>query len=244
MYLNMEQYVDPSDPMYGAFVEAQRSGEGQDPNSLYADYMREEKVKNVIQQLNPDNLVEDIEHRIRGEKKDRFTGEWVSISKEGQTKVSELLISRYISFLSSLLNQNTSLSNFSSSEINNLMELIVDHVKYDLSDNSEEYGFVWVNEIEVETKVKVVKRIMHSDGSVETLLIERPFKQNKIIEEVTDFNEMNRIGMIICGTTFSVLKRAQNGAEARRVFGALRVQESLNQQGQKKGLLDSFKFWQ
>jgi hypothetical protein len=226
--------------MQNAYMSAAQSGQQSDPNSLYADYMREEKVKNVIQQLNPDNLVEDIEHRIRGEKKDRFSGEWVLIDKN--SRISELLIGRYISYLSSTLNQNTSLSNYSSGEINNLMEMVVDHLKYDLSDNAEAYGFVVVNEIEIDAIVKILVRKQVGDKII-TTYITKPIKQKKVIEEVVDYNEMNRIAMIICGTTFSVLKRAMNGMEARRVFGALHVNESLNEQGGKKSFMDNFKFW-
>lgn len=237
----MEQYE--IDPMQQAYMEAMQRGQGNDPNSLYADVMKQEDMKNVIQQLNPDVLVEDIEHRIRGEKKNRFTGEWEPISKEG-VRVSELLIQRYISFLSSYLNQNTSLSNYSTREINNLMKLVVDHVKYDLADNSEEYGFVKVNEIEVDTIVTIVKRQLQPDGKIKVLLTKKNAKQKKVIEEETDFNEMNRIAMIICGTTFSVLKRAQNGMEARRVFSTFKMNETIGGQGQKKGVADFLKFWQ
>lgn len=229
-------------PMQQAYMEAAQRGQQQDPNSLYADYMKQEEVKNVIQQLNPDVLVEDIEHRIRGEKKDRFTGEWVPIGKLG-TNISELLIQRYISFLSSYLNQNTSLSNYSTREINNLMNLVVNHIKYDLADNSEEYGFVKINEIEVDAIVKLVTRLKQKDGSTKIILTAKKVKQKKIIEEETDFNEMNRIAMIICGTTFSVLKRAQNGMEARRVFSTFKMNETIGGQGQKKSMGDILKFW-
>ena len=204
----MESNVDPE--ITQAYLEAIQKGEQQDPNSLYADYMREDKVTNIIQQLNPDNLVEDIEHRIRGEKKNRFTKDWEPINIKSKKVISDLLIENYISFLSSFLNQNTSLSNFSTGEINNLMSMVVEHIRDDFSDNAENYGFIGKDNY-----------------------------GNKII----DFNEMTRIGMIICGTTFAVLKRAQNGMEARRIFGALRVNESLNQNPNKPGLMESLKFW-
>lgn len=201
----MDDYIDPK-----IILQAEQNRQDQDPNSLYADYMREEKVTNIIQQLNPDNLVEDIEHRIRGEKKNRYSKEWEKINPNSKKIISDLLIENYISFLSSLLNQNTSLSNFSSGEINNLMNMIVEHIRDDLSDNASNYGFIY---------------------------------KDNYGNDIINFNEMTRIGMIICGTTFSVLKRAQNGMEARRVFGALKVNESLNQNPNKSGIIDSLKFW-
>ena len=109
-----------------------------DPHAIYADSMREEKVTNILQQINPDNLLADIEHRIRGEKK-TYTGDWVAISGKKQV-VSEELVADFISFLGSILNQNTSMSNFTPQEINNLMDLIRTWVSSHLIVNAERYG--------------------------------------------------------------------------------------------------------
>ncbi len=112
-----------------------------DPNAIYADTLREDKVSNFIQQINPDNLLVDIEHRIRGEKKNTYTQQWEPIA-EGQVPVSEELIVNFVSFLGSILNQNTSLSHFTAPEINNIMEIIIEYIKDDLTDNDEKYGIV------------------------------------------------------------------------------------------------------
>lgn len=225
-------------------LDQERTRQEQDPNSMYADYMREEKVANVIQQLNPDNLLEDIEHRIRGEKKNKFSSEWEKINVKSNKEISELLIENYVSFLGSLLNQNTSLSNFSNTEINNLMSMIVEHIRDDLADNAENYGFIKKNVMIVRRKAMILKTIVLSDGSIRKIIdSSRDIDVEVITNETVDFNEMNRIGMIICGTTFAVFKRALNGMEARRVFGALKVTEALSPSGQKKGFIDNLKFW-
>lgn len=213
----------------------------QDPNSLYADIIREERVKNVISQINPDLLLEDIEHRIRGEVKDRYTSEWRPISKVHK-QVSELLISNYVSYLGSILNQNTALSNFASSEINNLMQIVVEHLRDDLSDNDEAYGFATVKSILLKRIAKELYPVVNNEGLItyqtKDIQIETEIELNKIV----DYNEMDRIGNIILMSTFAVLKRAQNGTEARRIFSALKVTESLQPQNQKKGIMDLFKF--
>ncbi len=112
-----------------------------DPNSIYADTLREDKISNFIQQINPDNLLVDIEHRIRGEKKNPYTQQWEPIS-EGQKPISEALIVNFISFLGSILNQNTSLSHFTALEINNIMEVVIEYIRDDLTDNDETYDIV------------------------------------------------------------------------------------------------------
>ena len=66
-----------------------------DPASIQADVMREDRVQNLLEQLNPDNLMSDIEHRIRGEKKDIYSGRWVPMT-DNQKPVSEKLISNFM----------------------------------------------------------------------------------------------------------------------------------------------------
>lgn len=170
-----------------------------DPNAMYNQQLTEEKTTNILQQINPDNLLADIEHRIRGEKKD-FTGAWVEISKT-TPKVSEELISDFISFLGCILNQNTSMSNFSPMEINNFMELIRNWVMQHLIVNAERYGI---------------------EGQ---------------------YSEYDRVGHIICATCFTVLKRAQNGQESRRIFKIMKLTETNNPNRSKGGFMDNFKFW-
>ena len=109
-----------------------------DPNSVYADTMREEKATNILAQIDPGNLLTDIEHRIRGEKKDVY-GRWSKVTRSSG-EVSEELVSDFISYLGSILNQNTSMSNFKPQEVNNLMELITDWVRTNFMVNAEVYG--------------------------------------------------------------------------------------------------------
>lgn len=111
-----------------------------DPNAIHADILRDEQTATFLKQLNPDNLLVDIEHRIRGEKKDS-RGDWIPITSD-QKEISERLISNFMSFLGAILNQNASMSNFSAAEINNLMEMIITYVGIDLTTNDEEYQIV------------------------------------------------------------------------------------------------------
>jgi hypothetical protein len=190
----------PNEISEAEFMQQQQQTQiANDPNSIYADTMREEKVSNILQQINPDNLLADIEHRIRGEKKG-LGGEWTPISEKAQ-KVSEQLIADFISFLVCILNQNTSMSNFSPQEINNLMELIRNWVMSHLIVNAEKYGI---------------------DGQ---------------------YSEYDRIGHIVCSTCFTVLKRAQNGQESRRIFKIMKLTESSNTPTKKGGIMENFKFW-
>ena len=222
--------------------EMQERQQAGDPNSVYADSMREDKIKNVIAQLNPELLLTEIEHRIRGEKKNHYTDQWEPINKNSP-KISEELVQNYISLLNVYLTQNNSLSNFSPEEINNIMSVIIEYIRDDLTDNGEKYGLTTKNTMIQKRKVKILKPYINEDGF--SLMKEIVIEQDTEVligEEHTDYNEFTRIGHIVCQSTFSVLKQAQNGMLASRIFKALRVTESLNDGG-KKSKLDFLKFW-
>jgi hypothetical protein len=212
------------------------------PNSVYADSMREEKVTNIISQINPEVLLSEIEHRIRGEKKNYFTGLWEPITTEKKL-VNEELVQNYISFLNAYLTQNNSLSNYSADEINNIMNVVIDYVRDDLSDNAEKYGLTKKEVIEIDGLGKILKPYTNNEGITYMAEVPIPIKiEIPTGEEITNYDDFNKIGHIVCQSTFSVLKQAQNGMLASRIFRALRVSETLNQGGQKSKL-DFLKFW-
>lgn len=235
------QEITPQQEM--AFQERMQQQQlDSNPNSVYADSMREEKIANVISQLNPELLLVDIEHRIRGEKKNSFTGQWEPISKDG-TLLSEKLVQNYVAFLTPYLTQNNSLSNYSIEEINNIMYSVIDYIRDDLTDNAEEYGLTHRKEISQSVTVKKLVPYTSPEGIHSMKEISMTITQKKAIgEEFTDYDTLTKIGHIVCQSTFSVLKQAEKGMLAARIFKALRVSETLNG-GEKKGKLDFLKFW-
>lgn len=109
------------------------------PNAVYADVVREERITNILAQINPDNILAEIEHRIKGERLNRITKQWEPISSVNVV-ISDQLIANFMSFLGGFLTQNTSMSNFSEKEVNNIMENVIDHIGSDFYVNAELYG--------------------------------------------------------------------------------------------------------
>ena len=107
-------------------------------DELYANAIQEERIRNVISQLDPENQLKDIEMRIRGYKKNPMTQEWEKIDPDSP-EPPRLLISRFISYLSSIMNQNTTQCNLSENQINNLMKLAIEYVSDELDSNAEIY---------------------------------------------------------------------------------------------------------
>ena len=109
------------------------------PNELYANAIQEEKVRNVISQLDPDNQLQEIEMRIRGYKKNRFTGGWDKID-ETIPEPPKLLVARFISYLGSIMNQNTTQGNLSENQVNKIMNIVIEYVVDELDCNEDLYN--------------------------------------------------------------------------------------------------------
>lgn len=108
-------------------------------DEVYATYLQEERVKNIIAQISPDNQLLDIQWRIKGYLKDPVTQQWKKVDPDAP-ELSPLLVSNFISYLASILNQNTTMSNFSSSEINRIMKLVIEWTIDDLDTNADIYN--------------------------------------------------------------------------------------------------------
>jgi hypothetical protein len=107
-------------------------------DSVYAQILNEDRVRNTIAQTSPDNQLAEIEFRIRGFKKNIFTNQWEKINPDSES-INNLLVERYISYLSSLLNDGTRYTNLSSMEINNIMFQMIEWLVDDLKSNSDKY---------------------------------------------------------------------------------------------------------
>lgn len=170
-------------------------------DELYANQMQENKLKNIISQISPTNQIEDIELRLRGYKKNFITGEWEKISDK-IIPPSDLLIGRYVSWLASIMNLNTTMGNLSSTQITKLMKQAIEWVVDDLDAHSDEYGI----------------------GN--------------------DYTERTRIADMVLNSTFLVLNRSLNGAEARRFWSSLSLAESSNMNPNMQNKSNEWwKFW-
>jgi len=108
-------------------------------DELYANAVQEDKIKNIISQLDPENQLKEIEMRIRGYKKNVFTRDWEKIDADAP-EPPKLLISRFISYLSSIMNQNTTQGNLSDRQINALMSQAINYIADELDGNSTIYN--------------------------------------------------------------------------------------------------------
>lgn len=121
--------------------EMMMAGQGMGPGSsdVYSAIIQEKRVENILEQLNPDKLIIEIEYRIKGYVKNQFSKKWELIGKK-EKQVSDELISDLLSILSSILTNNTTLSNFTTDEINKIMKLMVIKLIDTIREKCEDYN--------------------------------------------------------------------------------------------------------
>lgn len=118
------------------FIEAEKPVSS---DEVYANVIQEERVRNLLAQSSPDNQLLEIQYRIKGYIKDPVSGMWRKID-QNTPEPHPMLVARFISYLSALLNDNTRWSNLSGDEINAIMSMAIEWVADDLDSHSDEYG--------------------------------------------------------------------------------------------------------
>jgi len=138
----MEEYYDP---YAGGIPQPPTPMPGAKADEVYSAIIQEKRIENILDQINPERLIVEIEWRLKGYKKNKHGG-WDLIGKQ-EKKVSDELITDFLSILSANLTNNTTLSNFQPDEINKLMENLIKSlidmireksVEYNLEDNFAE----------------------------------------------------------------------------------------------------------
>lgn len=128
--------VEPQPNMQYSQVYNQASSPSDQVN---AEMMHEEKITNILGQIDPERLLLSIEYRIRRMKRDWKTGNMIPIDPKAKP-VSPELVSNIISNLSSFMTNNVTMSNYTVAEINNVMSLIIGDMVEDLVANQVTYG--------------------------------------------------------------------------------------------------------
>lgn len=123
--------------MEGPYEQVQEVPVSQD--EVYATALQEQRVTNIISQISPEHQLIEIEMRIKGYRKDHRKNRWVKID-ENAPEPHHLLVSRFMAYLSSILNQNTTLSNLSDLQINRIMKLVIEYIVDDIDTNATTYG--------------------------------------------------------------------------------------------------------
>lgn len=165
----------------------------------------ESSISNIVGQIDPSMIVDNLNHSLKGEFYDKEKGMWV-MNPSGVPLVNDACRGFIISYVTGVLNNNSTMAIITQQQLGYLMESIIEDLCKEFVCNLERFGFV--------PKGKGFKdNLFENKGS-------------------PDSARMSSVTNMVYRAVFSCYTRSLNGMESRKVFSSLRMSDDLNFQQQ------------
>ena len=160
----------------------------------------EAEVTNIVGQIDPQTIIDNLDHALKGEQWDKEQQKWV-MNASLKPLVNDECRGAIVSYLSGMLNNNTTMANISEKRLSHFMESVIESISKMFIVNLERFGFV-------PKGVDFDKEIYYNRGSPDTARM--TLVANKIY--------------VVC---FNVFSRALEGSESRRIFKSLTMSDGM-----------------
>lgn len=173
-------------------------------------YTPEGSISNIVGQIDPSTIVDNMNHALKGEFFDKEKGLWI-MNPSGIPLVNDACRGFIISYITGVMNNNSTMAIISQQQLGFLMESIIEDLGKEFVCNLERFGFVPQGE-------------GYKNGCYEN-------------KGTPDSPRMSSVSNMIIRAMFSCYTRSLNGMESKKVFSSLRMTDGLDfnpqaQQGQ------------
>lgn len=168
-------------------------------------------IRNIVAQIDPQQVMDNLNHALKGEWWSKERGEWVAT---GRPLVNDACRTYVINYMTPLLSNTSTMGHITEQQFSFIMESIIDDVRRDFIERLEEFGFVPPGE-------GYAMGIYYNRGT-------------------PDSSRMTSVANMIFRSAFIVLSRSVKGIEARMIFKSLSLNENLNganPQNQRQGII-------
>lgn len=161
----------------------------------------EGSISNIVGQIDPSTIVDNLNHALKGEFFDKERGMWV-MNPSNQPLVNDACRGFIISYVTGVLNNNSTMATITQQQLGFLMESVIEDLGKEFVCNLERFGFV-------------------PPG--------RGFKQGLYENKGSpDSSRMSSITGMVYRAIFTCYTRSINGMESRKIFSSLRMTDGLN----------------
>ena len=171
-------------------------------------YTPENTVDNVLGQIDPSLIIDNLDHALKGEIFNKEKGLW-EINPSKKSMVNDACRGSIISYLTGFLTNNTTMAILQAKELSGIMESVIESIVKMFKVNLEEFGFV-------PKGVGFDKGIYENKGTPDTA-------------------RMTMVSNMIYSVCFCVLSRALGGMESKKIFGSLSMTDGMNYGQQQSG---------
>ena len=164
-------------------------------------YTPENTVDNILAQIDPSQIIDNLDHALKGEIYNKEKGAW-ELNPSGKAMVNDACRGSVISYLTGLLTNNTTMSILQPNDLSNIMESVIETITKRFVVNLEEFGFV-----------------PPGPG----------YEEGRYCNQGTpDTARMTQVSNLVYTVVFLTLSRAIAGMESKKVFGSLSMTDNLN----------------
>lgn len=163
------------------------------------NFSAEEEIKNIVAQIDPQRILDNLNHALKGEYYSKEEGAWIKISDQ---LINDAGRGWIISFFTSIMNNASTMGTISEQQFSYLMEGIIAVVTREFRCNLEKFGFV-------------PKGKGYDEGKFEN-------------KGTPDTSRMNTISEMIYQRALIIYSRSISGAESKRIFNSLKMSDVLN----------------
>lgn len=173
----------------------------QEGQEVPMSYGNEGTVANIVSQIDPSTIINNLDHALAGEFFNEKNNSW-ELNPSGKPLVNPSCRGALISYVTGILNNNSTLSNISQQQLGFIMEGVVESVTRMFVSNLEEFGFV-------PPGIGYDNKCYENKGT-------------------PDSSRMTMVANMIYSVMFLTLSRALNGMESKKIFHSLSLNDSMN----------------
>jgi len=158
-------------------------------------------ISNIVGQIDPATIVDNLNHSLKGEYYDKELGLWV-MNPSNSPLVNDECRGFVISYVTGIMNNNSTMAIISETQLGFLMESVIEDIGKEFVCNLERFGFV-------------------PNG---------PGYKNKCYENkgTPDSARMSSVSNMVIRAVFSCYTRSINGMESKKIFSSLSMTDGLN----------------
>lgn len=165
----------------------------------------ESSISNIVGQIDPAMIVDNLNHSLKGEFYDKERGLWL-MNPSGIPLVNDACRGFIISYITGVLNNNSTMAIITQQQLGFLMESVIEDLEKEFVCNLERFGFV-------PKGVGFEKNLFENKGT-------------------PDSARMSSVSNMVYRAVFTCYTRSLNGMESKKIFSSLNMTDNLNYQQQ------------
>lgn len=168
--------------------------------AMMPSFAPEMNIRNVVDQINPQQIIDNLDHALKGEFYNKETGTW-EMNSSGKSLVNDSCRGAIISYVTGLLTNNTTMSIINENQLSHIMDSVIQTITRTFVVNLEEFGFV-------PPGPKYSTGVFENKGT-------------------PDSARMGQVANMVYSIVFLVLTRALKGMESRKIFSSLSMSDAM-----------------